>query len=584
MKQKKTLGTPRLLGIVWPFIAVVLFQALLGGVSLYVLSAVRGYVAGESLWSKGQKDAIYFLNLYADDHRESTFLKYQSAMAVPQGGHDLRVALDQQPPDLEAARRGILQGGNHPDDVARVIWLYLNFRHFSYMETAIDRWTVGDEYLVQLDNVAHDMHRRIASNQATPVDIQQWKARIFAINEAVTPAAKAFSDALGEGARMILRLLLLTNLATALGLIVLALWRTHKLLAQRHAFADALQLEKERAQITLQSIGDGVITTDVDGAIAFMNPAAEALTHWKAEQAVGLPLAALFNLLDENAQADGFTLIEHILSGQLRGGSEHSKLIQRLDGSTVSVALVGAPIHSAGKVSGTVLVLHDMTQERQYIANLSWQATHDALTGLANRREFEYRLEQALHNLARQPARHALMFLDLDQFKLVNDTCGHAAGDELLRHICALLQSGLREGDTLARLGGDEFGILLENCSAQASEKIAESLRQTVQNLHFVWKGRPFVTTVSLGLVHIAHNSTTLEALLRAADMACYMAKEKGRNRVQVYHADDSELSLRFGGNGVGAAPAYCARGESFLPLRTGNCNAGARRRGRRTY
>jgi GGDEF domain-containing protein len=130
----------------------------------------------------------------------------------------------------------------------------------------------------------------------------------------------------------------------------------------------------------------------------------------------------------------------------------------------LSVTLVGAPIRNAGKVSGTVLVLHDMTQERQYIANLSWQATHDALTGLANRREFEYRLEQALHNLTRHVGRHALMFLDLDQFKLVNDTCGHAAGDELLRHICALLQSGLREGDTLARLGGDEFGILLENC------------------------------------------------------------------------------------------------------------------------
>ncbi len=255
----------------------------------------------------------------------------------------------------------------------------------------------------------------------------------------------------------------------------------------------------------------------------------------------------MFNLLDENAQNDGFNLIEHILSGELRGGSEHSKLIQRLDGSTVSVTLVGAPIHNSGKVSGTVLVLHDMTQERQYIANLSWQATHDALTGLANRREFEYRLEQALHALARQPARHALMFLDLDQFKLVNDTCGHAAGDELLRHICALLQSGLRESDTLARLGGDEFGILLENCSPEAAEKIAEVLRQTVQNLHFVWKGRPFVTTISIGLVHITQSPTTLESSLRAADMACYMAKEKGRNRVQVYHADDSELSLRFG-------------------------------------
>jgi len=194
-----------------------------------------------------------------------------------------------------------------------------------------------------------------------------------------------------------------------------------------------------------------------------------------------------------------------------------------------------------------VLVLHDMTQERQYIANLSWQATHDAPTGLANRREFEYRLEQALHNLTRQPGRHALMFLDLDQFKLVNDTCGHAAGDELLRHICALLQSGLREGDTLARLGGDEFGILLQNCAPEHAEKIAEVLRQTVQNLHFVWKGRPFLTTVSIGLVHVAQTPTTLESSLRAADMACYMAKEKGRNRVQVYHADDSELSLRFG-------------------------------------
>ncbi|NNA88644.1 EAL domain-containing protein [Pseudomonas gessardii] len=548
MKQKRTLETPKLLGIVWPFIAVVLFQALLGCVSLYVLSAVRGYVAGESLWSKGQKDAIYYLTLYADNRDQATFLKYQNAIAVPQGGHELRIALDRPNPDLAAARLGILKGGNHPDDVSSLIWLYLNFRHFSYLEKAIELWTVGDGYLVQLDDLAQEMHRTILANRVSGRDIQAWKERIIAINDGVTPAAKAFSDALGEGSRMILRLLLITNLATALGLIALALLRTRKLLTQRHAFADALQLERERAQITLESIGDGVITTDVDGAIAYMNPAAESLTHWNAAQAQGLPLAALFNLLDENAQVDGFTLIEHILGGQLSGGSEHSKLIQRLDGSTVSVTLVGAPIRSAGKVSGAVLVLHDMTQERQYIANLSWQATHDALTGLANRREFEYRLEQVLHGIGRQQSgRHALMFLDLDQFKLVNDTCGHAAGDELLRHICALLQSDLREGDTLARLGGDEFGILLENCPAPAAEKIAESLRNTVQNLHFVWKGRPFVTTVSIGLVHISHTPTTLETSLRAADMACYMAKEKGRNRVQVYHADDTELSLRFG-------------------------------------
>ncbi|MHC2147767.1 EAL domain-containing protein [Pseudomonas sp. 210_17 TE3656] len=547
MKRKRTLEAPNLLGIIWPFVAVVLFQALLGGISLYALSAVRGYVAGESLWSKGQKDAIYYLNLYADSRDQAVFQKYQKAFAVPQGGHELRAALDLPVPDLEAARRGILQGGNHPDDVSSLIWLYLNFRQVSYLEKAIELWAVGDGFLSQLDEVARQMHAGFRSGTADADDVAEWKARIATINDGVTPAARAFSDALGEGSRMLLRVLLVTNLATALFLIALAWMRSSKLLAQRQAFANALEVEKERAQITLESIGDGVITTDVEGCIAYMNPAAEQLTHWHAAQAHGLPLAALFSLLDENAEKDSLTLVERILSGGLKGGSEHTKLIQRLDGSTVSVTLVGAPIMAEGQVSGIVLVLHDMTQERQYIANLSWQATHDALTGLANRREFEYRLELALNALARKPARHALMFLDLDQFKLVNDTCGHAAGDELLRHICAVLQAGLREGDTLARLGGDEFGILLENCPQEQAERIAENLRQAVQSLHFVWKGRPFMTTVSLGLVHIAQAPTTLEASLRAADMACYMAKEKGRNRVQVYHADDSELSMRFG-------------------------------------
>jgi diguanylate cyclase (GGDEF)-like protein/PAS domain S-box-containing protein len=547
MKQKRILEKPRLLGIVWPFIAVVLLQALLGGVSLYMMSAVRSYVGGESLWSKGQKDAIYYLNLYANSRDEINYLKYQKAIAVPQGGHILRVALDQPVPDIGLAHAGILQGGNDPDDAASIVWLYLNFRHFSYLERAIELWKVGDTYLFQLDDVAREIHAKVSDGSVSQSDVLTWRAEISAINEGVTPAATAFSDALGEGSRVILRILLVTNLLTALFLIVLALLRTHKLLEQRHAFASALQQEKERAQITLESIGDGVITTDVEGSIAYMNPAAEQLTHWKTEQAAGLPLGALFNLLDENDQRDRSTLIEHILGGTLGGNSEHSKLIQRLDGSTVAVALTGSTIKTEGLVSGAVLVLHDMTQERQYIANLSWQATHDALTGLANRREFEYRLEQAIARLAYHPGSHALLFLDLDQFKLVNDTNGHAAGDELLRHICALLQQGIREGDTLARLGGDEFGILLEHCSPEAADRVAEGLRQSVESLHFVWKGSPFVTTVSIGLVYLTDVPTTLETSLSAADMACYMAKEKGRNRVQVYHEDDCEVSIRFG-------------------------------------
>jgi diguanylate cyclase (GGDEF)-like protein/PAS domain S-box-containing protein len=341
--------------------------------------------------------------------------------------------------------------------------------------------------------------------------------------------------------------LIVINLMTAVVLIALALLRVHMLLAQRRVYAHALQLERERAQITLESIGDGVITTDVEGAIVYMNRAAEGLTHWKTGQASGLPLAALFNLLDEDDRRDSSTLIDHILSGRLRGGTANSKLIQRLDGSTVSVNLVGTPIYTDGAISGAVLVLHDMTQERQYLANLSWQAAHDPLTGLVNRSEFELRLGHVLDSDDAQGHSHCLMFLDVDQFKLVNDTSGHAAGDQLLRDLCRVLPEGLREGDTLARLGGDEFGILLVDCPATEAHAIAEALRQSVQNLHFVWQGRPFVTTVSIGLVHLGGAPLTLEASLRAADMACYMAKEKGRNRIQVYHPDDSELSTRSG-------------------------------------
>ncbi|MCI0910720.1 EAL domain-containing protein [Pseudomonas putida] len=547
MKGHRTLEAPRLLGIIWPFIAVVVFQVLLGSLSLYALSAVRAYVAGESLWSKAQKDAIYYLNLYAETGDERNYQRYRQVITVPHGDRQMREVLDQPNPDLDVARQAVLQGGNHPDDVDRIIWFYRNFSRISYVQAAIDYWNVGDDYLKQLDVLGNEIREGFAKGQVGPGQVSQWRARIVAINDGVTPASKAFSDALGEGSRMLLRVLLVTNLLTALFLIGFAWRRSSKLLAQRQAFASALQEEKERAQITLQAIGDAVITTDVDGSIGYMNPAAEQLTHWQAGQALGLPLTALFSLVDEQAQSDSSTLFEQVLSGSLKGGAEHARLIQRLDGSTVSINLVGSPIINDGQVAGIVLVLHDMTQERQYIANLSWQATHDALTGLANRREFEYRLEQALNDLVRQGGRHSLMFLDLDQFKLVNDTCGHAAGDELLRHICAVLQSVLREGDTLARLGGDEFGVLLENCPGEQAERIAESLRQAVQSLHFVWKGRPFVTTVSIGLVHMAQAPATLEASLRAADMACYMAKEKGRNRIQVYHADDSELSMRFG-------------------------------------
>ncbi|HJU50578.1 MAG TPA: EAL domain-containing protein, partial [Pseudogulbenkiania sp.] len=192
-------------------------------------------------------------------------------------------------------------------------------------------------------------------------------------------------------------------------------------------------------------------------------------------------------------------------------------------------------------------VFHDMTRERLYIDSLSWQASHDALTGLTNRHEFERRLTRLLEAAAGRQQYHVLMYLDLDQFKVVNDTCGHAAGDELLRQVCVLLTQQLREEDTLARLGGDEFGVLLQNCPPEAALLVAEKLRQTVSDLHFSWGGQPFSISASIGVVHISGVPTSLKEVMRAADVACYMAKEKGRNRVQLYAADDAELTTRYG-------------------------------------
>ncbi|GLU40609.1 EAL domain-containing protein [Pseudomonas sp. NBRC 100443] len=545
--QSRIRHDSRLWKLVWPFIAVVLLQGLLGVGSLYLISGVRAYVGGESLWSKGQKDAIHYLQRYGETRDADDYRRYQEAIAIPLGDRLLRTALDSPQPDYELARKGILAGGNHPDDVGAIITLYRYFHDFSYFNEAVRYWKEGDRYLDQLQAIAEEMHQRIQTGQVGPGDISYWDQRIQAINEGVTPASMAFSAALAQGSRSVMRLLLAANIVSGLALILLAAWRTRNLLLAQRAFQSALDSEREKAQTTLAAIGDAVITIDENAHIAYLNPAAERMIGWDSEMAVGLPLKSLLRMLDETSEEEDLALVGQVLRGEVEAGSEISKLLQRLDGSGVVVTLVGTPIRVGGRIVGAALVLHDMTRERQYMESLSWQATHDSLTGLSNRREFEYRLEQALERSAQRNDRHSLMYLDLDQFKLVNDTCGHAAGDELLRQACSVLESCLREGDTLARLGGDEFGVLLENCPPEVAEQIAENLRQGVENLHFVWDRRPFNITVSIGVVHVTAMLVSVEEALRCADMACYLAKEKGRNRAQVFSPDDSELSMRFG-------------------------------------
>lgn len=408
MKDRSFLHVVKLVS---PFVAVVLLQALLAIGSLDVMSSVRAYVAGEALWSRAQKNAVYYLDLYLHSGDRAFFGQYQGALAVPLGDKFARLALEREPEDLDAASRGFLQGGNHPDDVPGLIWLYRYFHDVSFMKAAIRHWVATDPMLLELtifgEAIDEEMKRGPIGDAQR---VKHLTGRLYELNSQFTERANRFSVALGEGSRTIKALLTLANLVAAGTLILLTVWRIRRLVLQREAFENALKAEKER---------------------------------------------------------------------------------------------------------------------------LAWQATHDPMTGLANRRDFEVRLEHELGEAGRAPL--ALILLDLDQFKAVNDTCGHLAGDRLLSDVAHLLNEGRRPHDHVARLGGDEFGIILPRCTPYEAVDIAEQLRRSFELFSFTWEDRCFAVTASIGLACIADRTITLEEALRRADAACYGAKQKGRNRVQVY-------------------------------------------------
>ena len=319
-------------------------------------------------------------------------------------------------------------------------------------------------------------------------------------------------------------------------------------ITERHHAEEQLHLEKERAEVTLQSIADAVMTTDSDGIVQFMNPAAEELTGWRNSEAQGRPLIDVFNIICELTRKAAEDPVKQCLrDGTVVNLANHTVLIKR-DGQEISIEDSAAPIHDRdGKIIGVVMVFHDCSNERQLKHQLSHQASHDSLTGLANRRKFELSLEEVLTSARKYDLTHALIYLDLDQFKVVNDTCGHVAGDELLSQISVVLKTEVRDTDTLARLGGDEFGILLEKSSLDNAKSVAEKLRKAVRNFRFVWQDKTFEIGASIGLTDITSESEDSASLLSAADVACYTAKEMGRNRIHVYTDGDADLAKRQG-------------------------------------
>ena len=311
----------------------------------------------------------------------------------------------------------------------------------------------------------------------------------------------------------------------------------------------SLSRSKRQAQYTLESISEGVITTDNQARIDYMNRAAETMIGVNRDAAAGRSIGELFSLIDENDRRPLGDPVERCLAMRRRVNmGRRALLVSKAGEHEHSVEITASPIRGPGNsISGTVVVFHDVSEIRGLTRQMSYQATHDALTGLVNRREFERRLQEAMDAAHAEEGTHVLFYMDLDRFKAVNDSCGHLAGDNMLREVASLIKSQVRDSDFVGRLGGDEFGTLLVGCPLDKARQIAADICTAVADYRFVWKDKIFNIGISIGLLEITQASGNLQDTMSAADSACYVAKQRGRGQVHVYSARDEAIARERG-------------------------------------
>ena len=317
----------------------------------------------------------------------------------------------------------------------------------------------------------------------------------------------------------------------------------------RKSLEVSLSRSKRQAQYTLESIAEGVITTDNDGRIDYMNLAAETLIGTNRDAAAGHRIGELFTLVDDADRRPLGDPVERCLSMRRRVNMGRRAVMVTVDGEHEhSVELTASPVRGpSNSISGAVVVFHDVGELRGLTRKMSYQATHDPLTGLINRREFERRLDEAMDTAHAEETAHMLFYMDLDRFKAVNDSCGHIAGDNMLREVAALIKDQVRDSDFVGRLGGDEFGALLIGCPIDKARQIATDICNAIADYRFVWKDKIFNIGISIGLVEISPASGSLQDVMSAADSACYMAKQSGRGQVHVYSARDEAVARERG-------------------------------------
>lgn len=494
-------------------------------------AASTAWIMGQSHWSRGQQQATHALSRYIASGEPRDLAAARQGLTVPLGDLGARRALEQASPDIAAARRGFIAGGNAPGDINRLILSYRYLREQPYFRDAVTLWRDTDDDLMELVAIAGRVQAGHAAGSLTPAVKEGLLAQVQALDTGMQNQARAFSGALLDTAAAV-------RIATFIvgGLSVLAITLVAVLLARR--VRNDLTEQESRFRAAFYQATVGMLKLDEEGGIVEANQAMADILDHRREALLSLSLVDVLVegelVLDEHGRIDW---PRQLRPGELR--------FLRADGSLMWGRWSGTVVRTRARAPTVFALVEDVSQNHALAREVEHHASHDPLTGLINRREIERLLEQALVTVRAEGGTHALCYIDLDYFKLVNDGLGHAAGDQLLRSFADYLVGAVRDGDWVGRLGGDEFALFLANASQDEAKQVLQRVIRTLGQVSFQHgEGAPKVSC-SIGVVEVTVEAPDVNWLMSAADSACYAAKEAGRNRVHCYNESRMALDER---------------------------------------
>ncbi|MBA5606199.1 diguanylate cyclase [Duganella sp. FT3S] len=520
----------RLILIAWLFSAIIVLVLLFTYYGIGLLSAGRAYVGGEGLWSKAQKDAVFALERYTHYHQEADYDSYRAALDLILGDRQARLELEQPAPDLARARAGFLRGGNQPADIDDMIGLFRHFRHIPDIDKVIGIWTRGDAMIDELMALAHQVRASVQRGETDEAVVLAQLRELNAINQRLRPLEDDFSSTLGQAARtteFILLAALFVGVALLLGAAILF---SRRMVRQSEQVESALRQGEQQLRGLLQFAPlPIVIVRTSDNTILFANE--HALKQFKlTATALALSRPADFYLRSE----DRDTLFAHLR--QHRSVEDWEVRLQDAHGIPFWASMSCQCISYDGQEC-VLTALNNIEVRKRNQQELQRRAFYDELTALPNRAMFMEALDDLLSRKAIEGGTFALMFIDVDRFKIINDELGHDAGDKLLQEVAARLTANVHQADMVARLGGDEFVVLVtEQTEADAVNRTANRIMAAMApNFHF--DQHQISVTISIGISCYPHDGTELMTVMKHADVAMYRAKERGRNNFQWYGA-----------------------------------------------